>query len=604
MINKANYYSEINRIGLKNLPVELQEMHDLINDLTESGANWSAYDSDKDLQEYAGVQFSKVQEWIDKNETSKGPKTEPNPEKEIAKSKTIKMFNTQYNVGKAKYIVNYHDGIKKNEDGSNFFDMKIFKNKKDFSAFINKLKNDNYIYDGYEIEKAKPKKEKEVKPKKEKQPKESKEKPSKPQPTETESIDIEIRLIKRFVAMNGKRVGKHEIMQLLKALQQAILTKAIRKTSNYAADIMDIQKFLVATYNGMDATVKIEIDEKRLIKFAGIGSSKKIMPVIMLIKRFLALYPKITKPQGRDDAKRLQKQIEDAVSNGKVPETNPYYTEMEFIYHAVTQYAAGKPLKIKDYQLSGLRGVCSCLDGLGRIDKKKVKEHVVRVSKNPFPYVGAFAAGVLSNLAAGLIADSIKPKPTTALSGVVSSENLQSMKFDLIGLSGKYGKLIGNPEKGFSALVHGLPKSGKSTLCIDFAKHLAENNGKVLYVAIEEGYGYTLQEKFQRMKAFVPNLSISNKLLKSYAGFDFVFIDSISKAGLDADTLEKIKKENPNTAFIFIFHSTKNGNFRGSQQFAHDQDVIIEVAGGIAKANGRFAPENEMNIFENSLSLS
>src|SRR4030043_997194 len=29
---------------------------------------------------------------------------------------------------------------------------------------------------------------------------------------------------------------------------------------------------------------------------------------------------------------------------------------------------------------------------------------------------------------------------------------------------------------GFSAMVFGLPKSGKSTLCIDFARHLAEHH--------------------------------------------------------------------------------------------------------------------------------
>jgi KaiC/GvpD/RAD55 family RecA-like ATPase len=52
-------------------------------------------------------------------------------------------------------------------------------------------------------------------------------------------------------------------------------------------------------------------------------------------------------------------------------------------------------------------------------------------------------------------------------------------------------------------MVFGLPKSGKSTLCIDFAKFLAEYHGKVLYVAIEEGFGYTLKEKFERLGASI-----------------------------------------------------------------------------------------------------
>ena len=60
-----------------------------------------------------------------------------------------KKYNTQYNVGKAKYVVNYYDGIKNHKDGSNFYDIAIFKNKKDFEAFLTKLSKDGYREMGY-----------------------------------------------------------------------------------------------------------------------------------------------------------------------------------------------------------------------------------------------------------------------------------------------------------------------------------------------------------------------------------------------------------------------------------------------------------------------
>jgi KaiC/GvpD/RAD55 family RecA-like ATPase len=53
------------------------------------------------------------------------------------------------------------------------------------------------------------------------------------------------------------------------------------------------------------------------------------------------------------------------------------------------------------------------------------------------------------------------------------------------------------PSVGSSCMVYGKPKSGKSTMRIDFVHHLAVNHGKVLYAAIEEGYGYTMKEKLQ-----------------------------------------------------------------------------------------------------------
>ncbi len=162
------------------------------------------------------------------------------------------------------------------------------------------------------------------------------------------------------------------------------------------------------------------------------------------------------------------------------------------------------------------------------------------------------------------------------------------MQFETIGLQGKYRELIGDPSVGFSAMVFGLPKSGKSTLCIDFARHLAEHHGKVLYVAIEEGFGYTLKEKFERLHAINPNLIIAEKLPDDLLPYQFVFIDSVSKAGLTTEDLTSLSKQYPKISFIYIFHTTKKGNFRGNQGFAHDVDVIIEVEKEEASANGRF----------------
>ena len=50
-----------------------------------------------------------------------------------------KEYNIMYNVGKAKYVVNYYTG-KKHKDGSKFFDIAIFKSKKKMNEFIEKIK--------------------------------------------------------------------------------------------------------------------------------------------------------------------------------------------------------------------------------------------------------------------------------------------------------------------------------------------------------------------------------------------------------------------------------------------------------------------------------
>lgn len=56
-----------------------------------------------------------------------------------------KRFNTKYGVGKSKYVVSYHDGVKKHKDGSDFFDIQIFKNQKDLDTFKKALLQKGFI---------------------------------------------------------------------------------------------------------------------------------------------------------------------------------------------------------------------------------------------------------------------------------------------------------------------------------------------------------------------------------------------------------------------------------------------------------------------------
>jgi hypothetical protein len=57
----------------------------------------------------------------------------------------IKMFYTMQNVGKVKYLVNFYDGIQTHKDGSKFFDIKTFSNKKLMERFVKELQKKGYI---------------------------------------------------------------------------------------------------------------------------------------------------------------------------------------------------------------------------------------------------------------------------------------------------------------------------------------------------------------------------------------------------------------------------------------------------------------------------
>ena len=191
------------------------------------------------------------------------------------------------------------------------------------------------------------------------------------------------------------------------------------------------------------------------------------------------------------------------------------------------------------------------------------------------------------------------------VNGIMSSSDLMNYQYNKYPFDGKWGDFVGQPSVNFHAMVYGRPKQGKSILSVQWAKYLSENFGKVLYVASEEGFSVTLQKKVMEFAMDNNNLDFANfrdfeqiKNAVNKGKYKFVFIDSVNFIKITPEDVEDIKAENPSTAFITIQQATKNGNFRGSQEFAHNCDIVIRVEAGMASQQGRFQEPTEMNVFD------
>lgn len=60
------------------------------------------------------------------------------------KPKVVKLFYIRDNIGRAKYTVNFHDGVQTYPDGSPFYGIEIFHNKRKRDQFIRSLKSAGY----------------------------------------------------------------------------------------------------------------------------------------------------------------------------------------------------------------------------------------------------------------------------------------------------------------------------------------------------------------------------------------------------------------------------------------------------------------------------
>ncbi len=392
-----------------------------------------------------------------------------------------------------------------------------------------------------------------------------------PNATGVEHTSLENKIIKRYVNLNGKVKTKDQIRLFLNYIQKAIAEKRLTRADARYPDVLNkIQTKLVDLFNRtIDTTSQIQLDPKDHNKYLEILGEEYLMTSVRFIMSYLRLQGKTIDV---DKAKRLHNRIGKAVNDGVLEKCDKYWKEVQTVLKSLKDFVAGGKesgmLPIQASELSGLEGIlegCGCDssgDGLKGFD--------------------------------GSVAST--PKHT-----IMNSTDIVNLKFDKLGFMGKWLDFIGDPAAGFTMMVSAKPKYGKSYLCVDFAGYLARNHGRVLYVAKEEGIDDTLQQKLKDKNVAHPDLDVADFLPDNLGDYDFVFLDSVTKLKLTPDQLEELRRKNPSVSFIFIFQVTKNGMFRGANDYAHDVDSLVEIPEkGFAVQNGRFNQGGEMEIFEDA----
>jgi hypothetical protein len=201
----------------------------------------------------------------------------------------------------------------------------------------------------------------------------------------------------------------------------------------------------------------------------------------------------------------------------------------------------------------------------------------------------------------------IPPPPQSARPPrILNSIDICGLKFEVINFKGGWADFFGFPSKVFHCIVHGLSGQGKSTFAIQFAKYLADNHGKVLYLSGEEGFNMTFRDKLINNDAYSVNLTaadarrfedVEDEIKRG--GYRFVFIDSLDTMKIGPDMLRQIKQTFKNIGLITISQATKGGDIRGSYEIVHDSDIVVKVTEGIAETtkNRFYGIDKKFNVF-------
>jgi hypothetical protein len=299
----------------------------------------------------------------------------------------------------------------------------------------------------------------------------------------------------------------------------------------------------------------------------------KIALEVSFIKRFLEFHDKVLH---KNTFEIFIDELQKVIQEKKITKKSPAAREIQYIQEATiaafNTMRNAKHFQIKPETQKRLKSIIEKYENAYEdLDREYVKK-----KKKSVPLNG------------------ITPNPEN----VMCSTDFTNLEFKTIGFKDKWLDFIGDPAPGFTAMVYGRPKMGKSYLCVDFAGYLARNHGKVLYVAKEERLDKTLQDKLKNKEVAHINLFVADMLPSDLTNYNFIFLDSVNKLGLSAKDLEILKENNKGKSFIYVFQVTKDGKFRGNNEFQHNVDVVIDLPElGKAVQFGRFNQGSDLNIF-------
>jgi hypothetical protein len=412
-------------------------------------------------------------------------------------------------------------------------------------------------------------------------PKKAREKrQAKAEVTLVEHLGEEIKFIRRYIGLHNKVKSPGTILAFIKALQRSIVQKLIRKTSPLAGEIELIQNKLIQVYNKMKGDESFGINEKDLNRLVAIAGGEAVYPSITAIKRFIGL-------QGKDDEKKINsflKYLENLVVKKKLTKDDPYADKVNAIYKSIKRRTSRK-ISISKAELSGLEGIvksCTCKKDLGKIYNTGGKK--LRPCKKK-TYSDASRGACSHN---------------QGLNGVLTAEEMANRKLDLLDFSDFWSSLLGKPARNFTIMFHGEPHNGKTIFLLKLAQYLAENFGDVLYVSSEEFASATMTKKVTEFLNPLPQrLHFAENLVDpDLSEYQFVILDSVNDLGLKINEYKEIRKDYPDSAFVFILQHTKAGDFKGGKDWEHIAEIAGEVNKGVVTVTkNRYAAKSSLDFF-------
>jgi hypothetical protein len=353
---------------------------------------------------------------------------------------------------------------------------------------------------------------------------------------------VEDRITNNFTRTNQ---GNREAVSLVKQASEAV-TKLIQEVNRAGADSGTLQINERTKKSGKDLLEKI-----------------KIRPSVQRIKRYIKLSGQDSEAVGDSDQKLL-KQIEKDLRSSNIQFDDPYIKTVQRLRAKLLNNTA--PYEMLEFD---------------SVNHQQLK--------------GPPASGK----------SKITGSPGSA-PGIVSAKQFTDQHFDSHPVPAKFRKLISELPKGANWMIYGSPKQGKTSFTVQLAKELSKI-APVLYDFAEQKLSSTTKSLLQTLQAdkceelYLAEITNLEELEQAIGSgyFSFVVIDLIRELQVRPEEFRAFMERHPGVSFILVFSSNKDGSFKGTQDWAHDTDCIVEVSDFVAEASGRLGA-GKYNIWKTS----
>lgn len=611
-VTTSNYLEVVKNIDFSTMPEVISESHQITLEAMED--NWSAYQQVPEIMDMVDTYFEKLVAFMPEEKpalTYSKKKLDPNVlvvkpkydsrESRMAKGKGgrsvySKLHPAIKDVSNDKQLIRMAQLVDEAYEDEDITKVE----KEELLKMMDRKSNETQPEEIKQLKKeltrpkqTKPQKAKAPKSKKVKQPK------YKAPVAYHDHFTDEEKVIKRFVAMDGKVKTEKQVKLLLDTVNKLVVERKIRKISHNAEVIKMVQKKLTTAIRHMRAEkedqLQLNFADDTLAKLKKFTKQSKVYSTVQLLKRFIPMQG--TTPD-KEKARKLMDDITRAMTSGAVQKSDTYYGDLQEAVMDLNSVITGanKLISFDSPTLSGLG--CSGMEDAGcgcSKDAVTALAGVAAAKKKAQPKADPERKVKLPGSLAGIFTQIDQP-------GVDTKKNT-------FRLQGDIGKLLGNIErKEYAIALRGDKGAGKTSFLYQLMDAFAEQGFNVASFTLEidkqSDLVQRMTQKFIKPKnrSRIQAASIApdgiTTIREAAKYFDVVAIDSFSKLNANQMEFDKLRKDFPDTFFLVIFQSTTAGTARGGAAAEYDAGVVIQVdEPGVALCEkNRYADADSMGL--------